>query len=99
MASWVFCLIEVPELIKGIMEKAFQSNVASLGKRCQVTIGLSHQLVSTRFSTDVFGLSSPTRRTRGEDMGTDRYLRGNFRKQEGGSSMNGKEAEEEREPV
>lgn len=83
----------------GIMEKAFQSNVASLGKRSQVTIGLSHQLVSTRFSTDVFGLSPPARRTRGEDMGADSVFERKFQEAGRREQHEWKEAEEEGEPI
>lgn len=64
-----------------VTKKAFQSNVASLEKRCQGAIDLSNQLVSSRFSTDVFGLGSPESRTCYEDTGTV-YLRGNPRKWE-----------------
>ena len=41
-----------------VTKEAFQSNVASLEKRCQGAIDLSNQLVNSRFSTDVFGLGS-----------------------------------------
>lgn len=93
--SWIFCLIEVPDLIDGHYGESFseQSGIAWEKKPSHhrtLPSACKHQSLYGCFWFEF---------TEGRTWVQIEYLRENFRKQEGGSSMNGKEAEEEGEPI